>query len=214
MIKFTRYNPKVCFILLILIIFVVWLYTGNKNRDFVGLSPLNPRAGGHAEDVERWKFSIPEEEPVPRKPIIKKIDSTDTDSFIADPYQTIDLNRPTGRFRSKGEMACKSTLEKIYGLPFNNSRPNWLKNPETGARLELDCYNEDLKIAVEYNGAQHYTWPNYTNQTYDQFINQVRRDILKVELCEYYGVYLLTVPYNIGIDKIPNYIKENLPQGL
>jgi hypothetical protein len=120
--------------------------------------------------------------------------------------------RGKGRFISRGERLCKQTLERIYGLPFVTVRPSWLTNPETQEPLELDCYNDDLKIAVEYNGEQHYKWPNFTNQSYNQFINQVRRDKFKMELCEKLGVYLIIVPYNIKYEKIPSYILSHLPE--
>jgi hypothetical protein len=117
-----------------------------------------------------------------------------------------------GRFISRGERICKETMERIYGVLFENIRPKWLVNPETKRCLELDCYNPELKIAVEYNGEQHYKWPNFTNQSYDQFINQVRRDALKVEMCDRYGVYLITVPYNVPFTKIPEFITSYLPE--
>ena len=103
-------------------------------------------------------------------------------------------------------------MEKIYGVPFINVRPKWLHNIETGVSLELDCYNEDLKLAVEYNGIQHYKWPNFTNQSYQQFINQVRRDDLKKRLCEKYGIYLINVPYVIAHSKIPQFLVSHLPE--
>src|SRR5690606_25997188 len=96
-----------------------------------------------------------------------------------------------GRFISRGERLCCQTMERIYGVPFSSVWPDWLLNPETGETLELDCYNDELKIAVEYNGEQHYKWPNFTNQTYQQFLNQVRRDTLKLDLCDRNGVYLI-----------------------
>lgn len=117
-----------------------------------------------------------------------------------------------GRFMSKGEKICKETMNRIYGLDFVSIRPNWLKNPETKCNLELDCYNDELKLAVEYNGVQHYKWPNFLNQSYDQFINQVRRDKFKKECCEKMGVYLIIVPYNVDHDKIPEYIMSKLPE--
>ena len=117
-----------------------------------------------------------------------------------------------GRFISRGERICCQTMEQIYGVPFKSLRPDWLINPETGEKLELDCYNEELKIAVEYNGEQHYTWPNFTNQTYQQFINQVRRDELKVKLCDRNGIYLIVVPHNVSLDKIPEFITSYLPE--
>lgn len=117
-----------------------------------------------------------------------------------------------GRFISKGERMCCQTMERIYGVPFESIWPDWLRNPETGETLELDCYNEELQIAVEYNGEQHYKWPNFTQQTHQQFINQIRRDELKMELCDRNGVYLIVVPYNIPHDRIPEFIMTHLPE--
>jgi hypothetical protein len=87
-----------------------------------------------------------------------------------------------------------------------------LVNPETGRKLELDCYNEDLRLAVEYNGEQHYHFPNHTDQSYEEFINQARRDQFKAELCERYGVYLIVVPYTVDLDMIPSFIISHLPE--
>jgi hypothetical protein len=119
-----------------------------------------------------------------------------------------------GRPISKGERICCQTMERIYGVPFVSVWPDWLVNPETGQKLELDCYNEELRIAIEYNGEQHYKWPNFTQQSYQQFINQVRRDDLKKELCDRYGVYLIVVPYSVPHDRIAQYIMSYLPETL
>lgn len=117
-----------------------------------------------------------------------------------------------GKMVSRGERMCNETIQRIYGVPFANVRPAWLRNSETGERLELDCYNEDLQLAVEYNGIQHYVWPNFTGQSKQDFLKQVRRDRLKVELCDRYRVYLIVVPYIVDHDKIPEYIISFLPE--
>jgi hypothetical protein len=122
------------------------------------------------------------------------------------------LNKQNRRLPSKGERICCQTMERIYGVSFKSTWPNWLRNPETGAEMELDCFNDDLKIAVEYNGSQHYQWPNFTNQSYQQFMNQVRRDDLKKRICDRNGVYLITVPYNVPYEQIPEYITLYLPE--
>lgn len=120
-------------------------------------------------------------------------------------------NPRTAKFKSRGERLCCQTMERIYGVPFVTVRPNWLLN-DTGRPLELDCYNEDLQLAVEYNGEQHYKWPNFTNQSYEEFLAQLGRDQLKVKLCDRNGVYLITVPYNIPYENIPAYITSHLPE--
>jgi len=117
-------------------------------------------------------------------------------------------------FVSKGEDICRRVMEEIYGVPFKKARPDFLKNPETGYNLELDCYNEELGLAVEYNGEQHYRYPNRFNKDFSEFIKQVRRDQFKVEMCDLNGVYLITVPYNVPHDKIRDYILYYLPENV
>lgn len=117
---------------------------------------------------------------------------------------------------TKGEKLCKQAIEEIYNKPFYTVRPKFLKNPETNRNLELDLYNDEIKIAVEYQGIQHYKWPNYTNCSYEDFIKQVRRDQFKVDRCDQEGIYLITVPYNVGMDyeKIKEYITYYLPENV
>lgn len=115
---------------------------------------------------------------------------------------------------SKGEKKCREVLEEIYGRPFKTVRPDFLKNPETGRNLELDCYNHELKIAVEYNGIQHYVWPNFTGQSRDAFIKQLRRDKFKAKRCDEKGVYLIIVPYNVPNELIKDYITYYLPENV
>lgn len=115
-----------------------------------------------------------------------------------------------GKFVSKGERACKEALEELFGLPFVTVRPSFLRNPDTGHNLEIDCYNDILKIGVEYNGEQHYKWPNHTGQTKEQFSQQLKRDILKEELCKKIGVKLIIVPYTIRVEKIKSFIETKL----
>lgn len=117
---------------------------------------------------------------------------------------------------SKGEALCKKAIEDIYGKPFYCVRPSFLKNPETGRNLEIDIFNAELGIGVEYNGEHHYKFPSAFHKTYEDFINQVRRDNYKVDACDQNGIYLITVPYNVGLDydKIRAYIEYYLPENV
>ena len=115
---------------------------------------------------------------------------------------------------SRGEAKCREVLESLFGLPFPRERPFFLINPKTGRRLELDCYNVDIKLAVEYNGIQHYKHPNYTRQSYQSFLDQKQRDLVKVDICNKVGIHLIVVPYTIRINDIKQYIIERLPKHL
>ena len=85
-------------------------------------------------------------------------------------------------------------------------------NPETGKNLELDGYNSDLKLAFEYNGIQHYVYPNRFHKTVKEFEDQVRRDVFKKDACSLSGIYLIVIPYNIPYTDIPKYIEYYLPE--
>lgn len=128
-------------------------------------------------------------------------------TFPLYPSENLIIPKTKENYASIGENCCIKTMEWLFpGYKFIKIRPNWLKNPETNKNLELDGYCEKLKMGVEYNGKQHYVWPNQYNQNFEDFINQRKRDLLKRKLCIINNVYLLHVPYSIPHQKIPYYI--------
>lgn len=57
----------------------------------------------------------------------------------------------------KTQRLLTQILSKVVGeRPICNYRPEWMKNPQTGHSLEIDIYFPKSKIAIEYNGIQHY----------------------------------------------------------
>jgi hypothetical protein len=112
---------------------------------------------------------------------------------------------------SKGEFECRRVLQKLFNKSFPNIRPDFLRNPVTGNfNLELDCYDDSLKLAVEYNGIQHYKYVPYFHKNKEAFRNQCYRDELKRRMCRDYGANLIEVPYTVKIDDIENYLIKNL----
>lgn len=109
---------------------------------------------------------------------------------------------------SKGEIECRRVLEKIFRRSFNKIRPNFLNNPVTDGNynLELDCYNDDLKLAVEYSGKQHYEYVPYFHKNKEAFYNQKYRDELKKRMCKDNGIILIEVPYSVKHDDIEQYL--------
>ena len=81
------------------------------------------------------------------------------------------------------------------GKSFRKCRPKFLST-DRGGRLELDGYCEELGIAFEYQGEQHYHRKSYFHRgKRGSFENQVARDALKLARCREVGVELLIVPY-------------------
>jgi len=112
---------------------------------------------------------------------------------------------------SKGEDECKKFMEYYFGKPFSNTRPDFLKNPITNSNLELDVYNDELRIAVEYNGSQHYHFNSMMHgNSKDKFQNQQYRDYIKKNLCKEKGIDLIIVPYTVPKEKIGDFLYEEL----
>lgn len=70
-----------------------------------------------------------------------------------------------GGFRSKSrfwvdhnprsrENVMRAALEKLLGHPFPKVRPPIMLNVATRRRLELDAFNEAMRLAVEFHGEQ------------------------------------------------------------
>ena len=216
-------------LILVIFLFILWAAFGGGNYDYIGLSPLEI---GYDASRNRKHGSVDNTPPIPD---LEKINSESFsyeypsvlcfseshESFSESEEAMTPRSAALGPHKcrangnlSKGERLCKQAVEEIYGLPFYCVRPDFLKNPETGRNLEIDIYNDQLKLGIEYNSKQHYIFPNSFHKTYEEFINQVRRDKYKVEMCDQNGVYLISVPYNVPLDleSIKNYIIYYLPE--
>ncbi len=119
-------------------------------------------------------------------------------------------SNPGNKFVSKGERECRRVLEHYYQKPFPNKRPSFMKNSITGASLELDCFNDTLKVACEYHGIQHYKFTPRFHKSKQHFYNQQYRDKETRELCQKKGIFLIEVPYTIAVKDIENFIVAKL----
>ena len=113
---------------------------------------------------------------------------------------------------SSGERECRRVLQKIFNKPFNKCRPNFLSNPVTGDRfnLELDCYEHSLKLAIEYNGIQHYKYVPYFHKNKEAFYNQKYRDDMKRRICRENRVNLIEVPNTVDVNNIERFLIDKL----
>jgi len=121
------------------------------------------------------------------------------------------LRKRYRRFYNKREAICRKIMEELFHSPFPTIRPSFLKYPLTGRNLELDCYNPRLRIALEYQGEQHYNYmPRIFHNSHEDFIGQQNRDNFKYHRCIQLGIKLVRVPYTIPTDKLKSFIREEL----
>lgn len=63
-----------------------------------------------------------------------------------------------------------------------NHRPDWLLGPD-GERLELDFYIEEMGIAIEVQGEQHYAYVPHFHGEYANFERRQQLDATKRKVC-------------------------------
>jgi hypothetical protein len=223
---------------------ILWIFMGGKNYEFVGIRPLSTSVDSSklldpqtiANLTHSWtqpislppldpppKPSDPVSSPVSSEPVCPNtnIDTTPelppeiaTEPAQSNPFASIPIPPVREPVYRTQELCCQ-ILEELYGVPFvRQARPDFLRNPETGRNCELDCYNERLGLALEYNGEQHYRYPNIYHRSQEDFIKQVRRDRFKLEMCDANNVYLITVPYNVPTSRIRDFIIYFLPENV
>ena len=108
------------------------------------------------------------------------------------------------------EKIVRNILEKLLDRPFPSCKPRWLINPHTKRRLEIDCFNEDLRLAVEIDGEQHSRFLPHFHKTYDEFVKQQERDIMKNGMIQNKGIKLIRIPHYIRTNDLEKYIISQL----
>ena len=90
-----------------------------------------------------------------------------------------------------------------------NGYYSWLKSPK-GKPMQLDWYSPDLKIAVEFNGQQHYEYIKYFQRTKKDFKYLQDCDKTKKEICKKRKIILLSIPYDTKVtpETMAKIIKE------
>ena len=110
----------------------------------------------------------------------------------------------------KHETRCRIILENLFKSPFVTIRPDFLKYPKTGKNLELDMFNSELMIALEYDGVHHRKFTEFFHKSEQDFIEQQERDHYKEERCKELGITLIRVPDTVKYDNLEEYIKNEL----
>ncbi|MFX1495750.1 MAG: hypothetical protein ACFFBZ_15815, partial [Promethearchaeota archaeon] len=109
-------------------------------------------------------------------------------------------------FQEYHESIARKFFKRIFGVDFEKVRPDWLVNPETGKRLELDGYSKILKIAFEYNGPQHYEYFERYHKSIQDYYDQLIRDEYKKKICEVNDIILIIIPYDVKPSEMQDFI--------
>lgn len=108
-----------------------------------------------------------------------------------------------------GEEICRFIFQKLTNKQFPTKRPEWLRGINQARPMELDGFCEELKIAFEHQGKQHYE--NSDSYFYSKEI--ITRDKLKRVICEEHGINVLEIPqigHFIQLSDAINLIREFL----
>eukprot|EP01114_Cavostelium_apophysatum_P020910 TRINITY_DN7146_c0_g1_i1.p1 TRINITY_DN7146_c0_g1~~TRINITY_DN7146_c0_g1_i1.p1 ORF type:complete len:487 (-),score=70.02 TRINITY_DN7146_c0_g1_i1:20-1480(-) len=101
------------------------------------------------------------------------------------------VDLPNQTHISKGQQKLWDILQPLIGdLQMNYRHPSLIRK-DTLQSMEVDLWSESLKLAVEYQGLQHYAskFPNITAEY------QQKRDLEKRSACARAGITLVEVPY-------------------
>lgn len=106
----------------------------------------------------------------------------------------------------RSEELVRALFEKRFRVKFPTVKPAWLKN-DRGYSMELDGYNEKLKLAFEYHGEHHYQPIKYGGIDPHSRLNQRKKDDeRKRKLCRRTGVALIEIPHTIPYGELDKYV--------
>jgi hypothetical protein len=108
------------------------------------------------------------------------------------------------------ERICRSFFEQLFNKEFPKAKPKWLYKKK-GDPKELDGFNEELGMAFEHHGIQHYEFTKHYHKNKKDFERQLKRDKIMQLRCEEANVLLIEVPEinrYLKIEDIKEFIKS------
>lgn len=98
---------------------------------------------------------------------------------------------------SSGQAKLARLIQRILNNPevLLEVTWKWLIS-DKGQNLFVDIYIPKHKLCIEYQGQQHYFYPNRFHKTYNEFLDQRRRDKIKRELLKKHGFRYLAWRYS------------------
>ena len=119
------------------------------------------------------------------------------------------INCPNCSPKFTTEEYVRKLLYKITNKYFIKTRTlSWLIDNTNNNHLELDGYNDELKVAFEYQGEQHYILTFLNQHNNENLENTKRKDKLKLKLCHENGVKLIVVPYWYPHTSVEQFLRE------
>lgn len=101
--------------------------------------------------------------------------------------------------RSKLHLAARQILYDLF--PTSHIIEEVSLPIRRGVTQYFDFYVNNIKLAVEVNGQQHYKFSTLFHATAADFIAQKRRDQDKRDWCEQNRITLIELPYNEKIEE-------------
>jgi hypothetical protein len=211
-------------VVMIIIIVIVWIWVSLERGDKTTSSRTNStKTDDSCDDTELAKVLtrsrasvnieeaiVDENHPYEVALLPTRIESVEIDDNTAQELDVVELDERRKSGQSSGEHACLVAMQRIFNINAQVQVRNLpiLKNPKTGRMLELDIYIPQYKVACEFHGRQHYEYtPRFHKNGPSDLEYQQWKDTFKMDQCDKAGIYLITVPYNVPIDKIEQFIR-------
>jgi hypothetical protein len=109
--------------------------------------------------------------------------------------------------RSRSEQNAVTILESVTGASFPTVNPAWLV--WKGKTLELDGYNAQLRLALEFSGPLHTKWfPQ--KEPYSAYFDRITKDVVKLRICKREHVNLIVLDMSLPSHHWRNYLLSRL----
>ncbi len=121
-----------------------------------------------------------------RAPIWFRLQHAD-EAYVEEIRKRIEGRKNIGELLMREELSLIVATNKCQ----DGARPDFLVNPATGEKMELDRYYPLDHVAFEYNGSQHYVATEQFSK--EQVTAQRKRDALKRQICKKEEIALVVV---------------------